>query len=145
MDGKQVSDEQGIADVLESLYKKQHDKDGAQFFASGKQDTPEVSEEEVKVALKKMQNGNTTDNSCIVADAEILRKGTKTEDVGVIHGDLETARGHPRVLAANHSEGLVQKWERKTPLQLPSNIDIANSIQGLLKNCVRKNKWRIGK
>ena len=71
-DGKQVSDEQGIADVFadfyESLYKKQHDKDGTQFFASGKQDTPEVSEEEVKVALMKMKNGKTTSNSCIVAE-----------------------------------------------------------------------------
>ena len=66
----------------------------------------------------------------------MLRKGIKTEDGGVIHGNLETARGHPGVLAANHCEGLVQKWERKTPWQLPSNIDIANSIQGLLKNCM---------
>ena len=60
-DGKQVSDEQGIADVFadfyESLYKKQHDIDGTQFFASGKHDTPEVTEEEIKVALKKMKNG----------------------------------------------------------------------------------------
>ena len=78
-DGKQVSDEQGIADVFadfyESLYKKQHDKDGTQFFASGKQDTLEVSEEEVKVALMKMKNGKTTDNSCIVA--EMLKFGGK--------------------------------------------------------------------
>ena len=47
MDGKQVPDAKGIADVFadfyESLYKKQHDKDGTQFFASGKHDTPEVS------------------------------------------------------------------------------------------------------
>ena len=72
MDGKQISDEKGIADVFadfyESLYKKQHDKDGTQFFATGKHDTPEVTEEEVKAALKKIKNGKTTDNSCIVAD-----------------------------------------------------------------------------
>ena len=45
-----------FADFYESLYKKQHDKDGTQFFASGKHDTPEVSEEEVKVALKKWKD-----------------------------------------------------------------------------------------
>ena len=41
----------------ESLYKKQHDKDDTQFFASGQHDTPAVTEEEVQVALKKIKNG----------------------------------------------------------------------------------------
>ena len=57
------------------MYKKQHDKDGTQFFASGKHDTPEVTEAEVKAALNNMKNGKTTDNSCIVA--EMLKCGGK--------------------------------------------------------------------
>ena len=71
-DRKHVSYATGIADVFadfyESLYKKQHDKDDTQFFAIGKHDTPQITEEEVKVALKKMKNGKTTDNICIVAE-----------------------------------------------------------------------------